>query len=299
MKTSLLSILLTSLTIATFGQGLEDNYDLNFDDPFELQHLTIDTVSNPNNLWQVGIPNKPHFASAYSLPNAIVTDTINPYPVNDTSVFIITNIASGGGFENNHTVILSGQYFVDSDSLTDYGTIEFSPDNGITWIDLINDYYYAVYILWQYPKPTLTGSSNGWKDFWVQLAALGPVFNLQDGDTLKYRITFISDGNQTNKDGLMFDDFHFEDWFEGIPQIQNDNLIYVYPNPVTDLLIIQTSKISNKQSLQVIGYDGQIIYSTQSFVGQTLDTRQLDNGIYFLKYADDKYFSIRKFVVNH
>jgi len=48
------------------------------------QHLiTIDTQAN--NIWQVGKPAKSQFNSAYSIPNAIVTDTLHPYPSNITS----------------------------------------------------------------------------------------------------------------------------------------------------------------------------------------------------------------------
>lgn len=77
----------------------------------------------------------------------------------------MTNIASGLGFTWPHTVILSGQYFVNSDTLTDFGIIEMSPDNGNTWIDLINDTINAYAIQWNVTKPTLTGNSNGWLNF--------------------------------------------------------------------------------------------------------------------------------------
>ena len=57
-----------------------------------------------------------------------------------------------GGFAFVHTAILSGEYYVNSDSLTDFGLIEFSPDNGTTWIDLINDTTYANDLWWNSPK---------------------------------------------------------------------------------------------------------------------------------------------------
>lgn len=51
-------------------------------------YLQIDTTSS-NNIWQVGQPSKTFFDSAYSPVNAIVTDTINSYPVNNHSAFDI------------------------------------------------------------------------------------------------------------------------------------------------------------------------------------------------------------------
>lgn len=65
-----------------------------------------------------------------------------------------------------------------SDSLNDYRMIEFSPDNGITWIDLLNDTEYSSYYYWQPPKPVLTGNSNGWQRFYVNVTNLGAIFNL-------------------------------------------------------------------------------------------------------------------------
>jgi len=278
---------------------LYDSYDLTFEDTFFLNHLIIDTVANHNNIWQVGAPQKPLFFSAFTAPNAIVTDTFNSYPVNDTSSFTILNIAFGMGFVWPHTVILSGEYNVNSDTLTDYGIIEFSPDNGTTWIDLINDTTYALNMMWNTPKPTLSGNSNGWNLFYVNIAGLGPIFNIQDGDTVLYRFTFISDSIQTNKDGLMFDNFHFEDYIEDIPEIQNDNLISVFPNPADEFLFIQKANSSDQQIVQLFDYAGQTIYDNQNYNGKSIDTRKLINGIYLLKYSDTKSFSVKQFVVQH
>ena len=123
----------------TFAQWEDNYYTITFEDPSMFFHINIDTINHPNNSWHIGPPTKTVFTSANSLPNVIVTDLDNSYPPSDTSVFIIKNVADGGGFEWPHTAILAGYYYVNSDTLTDFGSIEFSPDNGITWIDMIND----------------------------------------------------------------------------------------------------------------------------------------------------------------
>ena len=114
-------------SVASFSQS-SSFYTLDFEDTAALHHLRIDSVSNLNDIWQVGAPQKTIFTNAYSNPNVIVTDTINPYPINDTSSFTIVNVA-GDGFTYPHTASLIGEYSVNSDTLTDFGTIEFSPDN--------------------------------------------------------------------------------------------------------------------------------------------------------------------------
>lgn len=294
MKKKTLSLLL----ILTMGSIFGQEYYLNLEDSIKLQHLNIDTVSNSFNSWQVGTPQKSIFSSAFSVPNAIVTSLLNPYPIYDTSIFLITNIAEGG-FAGPHTAILEGQYYVNSDSLNDYGTIEFSLDKGVTWIDLINTTTYSSYLSWELPKPILTGNSNGWQHFQVFLSELGLLFNTQYGDTLLYRFTFVSDGTQTNKDGLMFDDFHFVDYIEGIDEKFNDNLITIYPNPVSKELTIKRNALCDDYIIQIFDSKGQLVDINTNCIEDIIDIQQLKNGIYLLKYSDTKSFIIRKFIVNH
>ncbi|MBK6444498.1 MAG: T9SS type A sorting domain-containing protein [Bacteroidetes bacterium] len=297
MKKYLLLILMMLFSVASFSQS-SSFYTLDFEDTAVLHHLRIDTVSNLNNNWQVGAPQKTIFTNAYSNPNVIVTDTINPYPINDTSSFTIVNVA-GDGFTYPHTASLIGEYSVNSDTLTDFGTIEFSPDNGTSWYDIINDTFITNHIYLQQHWISLTGNSNGWQQFYVNLAPLGPLFNIQLGDTVLWRFTFISDSIQTNKDGVMFDNLYFEDYVESIPEIQNDNLISISPNPTSNELRIYKSNVSDSQKVQVLNYRGQVLYDNSNFIGDRIDIRQLPNGIYLLKYAATKYFSVKKFVVQH
>ncbi|MFI5219600.1 MAG: T9SS type A sorting domain-containing protein [Bacteroidia bacterium] len=296
MKKYLLLIPLMLISAVSFAQF--DFYTIDFEDTASLHYLRIDTASNPNNIWQVGAPQKTIFTNAYSSPNVIVTDTINPYPINDTSSFIIVDVA-GTGYTFVHTASLQGEYSVNSDTLTDFGMIEFSPDNGTSWYDIVNDTFITNNIFMPPGWVILTGNSNGWQPFYVNLAALGPLFNIQLFDTVLWRFTFISDSIQTNKDGLMFDDLHFEDYVESIPEIQNDNLISISPNPASDELRVHRTTVSDSQKVQVLNYTGQILYDNSNFIGETIDTRQLTNGIYLLKYSDTKNFSIKKFVVQH
>ncbi|SRR5260221_3151536 len=299
MKKIYFAFILVLIARLSYGQDLGDQgYNLNFDDTFELQHLTIDTISHPNNIWQIGVPQKTIFTSAYSAPNVIVTDTLNPYPINDTSVFIITNVVYGNGWTLPHTASIIGQYFVNSDTLTDYGLIEFSPDNGVTWHDILNDTSVTNNVFWYSPIPILTGNSNGWQHFYVNLAPLGSLFNIQLFDTLLYRFTFISDSIQTNKDGLMFDNLHFDDYSEGIPEIQNQNLISLSPNPVNDQLIIHRTKISDQEQIQIFDFTGRLMLDNKNFFGNIINTKSLSSGIYFLRYSDAKNFCVKKFVVN-
>jgi hypothetical protein len=86
MKTGSILILLL-LCQSSFGQMI---WEINFEDWYYGEdRIYIDTISNQDNIWQVGQPNKIIFNTAYSEPNAIITDTSNHYPTNDTSSLLL------------------------------------------------------------------------------------------------------------------------------------------------------------------------------------------------------------------
>ena len=119
--------ILTFLLILNFhflySQTPCDNYCLNFEDTTCLSHLIIDTTTFPQNLWQIGRPQKPLFNSASSPLNVIITDTVRPYPINNYSMFYIRDKASSGDIYGLKTI--AGKYNVQTDSLHDEGRIEF------------------------------------------------------------------------------------------------------------------------------------------------------------------------------
>lgn len=236
-----------SLLIICFllNTGIAQNwYSYNFDgdDPTDspwpvFSSLYIDTASNPNNIWQIGLPQKPDFGSAYTPPNVIITDTVNNYPINDTSSFVIVHQTDFGISMPSYFAI-GGYYSVDSDTLTDFGLIQLSHDGGLTWLNIFkNEYVLDLNSTSAYSHiPVLTGNSNGWIRFQIEMTGLyqhlaillpgQPVF-----DTLLIRYSFISDDIQTNKAGLMFDSLFVID----TPPIKIEEFqvdpFQIFPNP--------------------------------------------------------------------
>jgi len=270
-----------------FGQqSLCSYYELPFEPTLLWENcssqLVIDTVSDSNNVWQIGVPGKTEFDSSYSPTRAILTDTLNTYPPNDTSSFIVLSGVTGNGFQQIHTFSLAAFYKVNTDSLNDYGTIEFSPDNGISWIDLLNDTIYDSYYSWYDNKPALTGNSNGWKWLHCDLAGLGQVFEFQEMDTVLYRFTFISDSIDDGLDGIMFDDFDFQDYVEGINEYEPIKST-AYPNPTNGSIIIEFD--NNDFSifhLTVTDVLGKLIYKENlSRLSIQLATNKFPDGIYY------------------
>jgi len=278
---------------------------MNFEDPITLRYLINDTL-NPNNIWRVGAPQKNIFTSAYSTANAIVTDLHNPYPVNDTSSFIITYVMKSLGV---HEYMGIGGYFMsNTDSLLDFGKLEVSFDHGVNWIDLMdNSVIQNYFLLWTgYAGfdvlPSFSGNSNGWQWFDVDLYFLYDVNSQQYGDTSLYRFTFISDGIQSNKDGLIFDDLYsYNGTLLSAPQPANNLSSSAYPIPASDQVVIHFINESNEAlSLQVFNSEGKEVMNIPSISGKSvsLNISDLSAGIYFYKFSNpaNRFSSFGKFV---
>jgi hypothetical protein len=296
MKKVILLISLTIISVTSFGQW---NWGINFENSWYIDRIVRDTFSNPNCNWQVGHPSKTAFTSANSVPNAIVTDTLNPVPANDTSIFYLKHVRTPSA--PFHVFGLHFWYMLDGDS-TDFGKIEISPDSGNNWINVLTqDTTYQ--INWNSTKPKLSGSTAGWQLFnmgmmqWASATSGFPV--LMTADTILFRFTYITDSNSSPHDGWMIDDFTLEDWYEGIEEIQNDNLISVSPNPTSIELRIHRTKVTENEKVQILNFTGQILYNNSNFIGESIDTQQLPNGIYLLKYSDSKNFSVKRFTIQH
>lgn len=273
-----------------YAQNNDFCYCHNFDDTTCVSHLNFDT-SYVNNIWQIALPHKassPLWGDTTS--KAIITDSIAPYPINNHSSFIIWNIVGMGDYYG--LKLLSGAYFVETDSLNDYGTIEFSPDMGNTWVDIINDTTYCANLTWYSYKPVLTGKSNEWKFFDVLLADLGSLFSIQLGDTLLYRFTFNSDSVFDNLGGLIFDDICFYDFVEGVTEVRFKNIkSSVYPNPANNFFTIDFENPNFEEfSLSIYDRNSKLVHSESNISGNsiTINAQQFIKGEYFYKLTSQK-----------
>ena len=268
--------------------------------------LTIENT--PNNSWEIGQIQKNSFTSGYNSPKAIATDTLDPYTSNDTSAFVIswtTNQPSNSIYWT--TVSLQFAYNVDSDTLTDYGTIEFSPDSGATWIDLLDVDHptYGSYLEWNLSDstgtipPTLSGNSNGWIHRSLSMHLLSYELAIPAGTTILWRFSFISDGNQTNKDGLAFDDITlFITPPLNVEETAAEN-IQISPNPVSSAMDIRFSGAAENVSYRIYSSDGKLITQFDKQDTETsLDLSTLNAGIYYLNVlsADNQFLATRKFI---
>ena len=279
----------------------------NFENNSAIYYAEIyrDTISNPNCIWQIGNPSKNVFDSAFSYPNAIVTDTVNSYPINDTSSFIIAQRPLNGWKYPFPYCGVRGFYKVNSDSLTDYGMLEISIDNGSNWIDVLTDTQYHFFdstAAFNTKKPVFTGNSDGWQEFIVNFSSLADSFSIKYSDTILLRFTFISDSIQTNKDGLMFDNIWLDDWYLSVKDQQKNSLpLKAFPNPAKHSIFLreEATLTYSRKKLVVRDVMGREMmrgdYSTETI---RLDVSALPPGIYAYQvvYDDGKYQSLGNFI---
>lgn len=273
--------------------------------------LYRDTISNPNCRWQIGKPNKTIFTEAETLPNAIVTDTINTIPVNDTSVFYIS-----AQYDAQHGIGgLLFSYKLDGDS-ADFGKIEISPDSGQHWVNIIAQES-TYHIIWTFDytevgfQPTLNGVEHGWYYFacnfglWAYSTSGYPVLwdhNIPTGSTKTalFRFTYITDSINNPRDGWMIDDVRIWGGITSVSDLSNNVQMELSPNPVEDVLHIKRKIGGAKdESVQVMNMMGEVVFSGQwSVVGGELsvDVSGLAKGVYLLRYSCDKGEARERFV---
>jgi len=295
----LLPAIFLLLTNSIIAQSTCWAYWYNFEYKGCFDGIFIDSISNSNNIWEIGVPEKNIFTSAETKPNAIITDKKNPYPINDTSSFVIKKIADDG-FRFRYYASISGVYYANSDTLNDYGLIELSKDNGKTWIDLINDS--ELEKGWLTKKPELSGNSNNWTYFHLDLLKVNDIIGIIPGDTLIYRFTFISDSKFDSLDGLMFDNLQFDDFVEGINKISFNKIkSKSFPNPTVNQVTISFENVNqNIFEIKVIDNLGKEVLKPMKTSENSilLDISSLNDGIYtyFIRNIENSDWSTGKII---
>lgn len=112
-----------------------------------------------DSLWQIGKPDKTNFNSAYSIPNVIVTDSIQTYPIDHTSSFIIKLEESQ--LEKFPYIQVEWFQKLDAEENVDGGIIEISYDKGQNWSNVIDDPIYRPAIVGNYITGLLANNQMG------------------------------------------------------------------------------------------------------------------------------------------
>jgi len=270
--------------------------------------IVIDTL-NLNNIWQIGVPAKPFFDSSYSFSNAIVTDLINPYPINDSSFFDLNIDDEMEEWYMWGEGLLSFWHKYETDTLQDGGYLEVSYDGGISWLNIIDDInhidahadgFYSHNDTINGGIPAFSGNSGGWvysEYYWWWVALV----NDWPDDSLIVRFNFKSDSINTYKAGWMIDDIRFNGYevSGAIDENISHNSLSVYPNPVSDYFIINF-KNDDEYLFELFDCTGRLLLSRHNITENSFRIGGLDlsSGIYpFILKGNNNVYS-GKILVN-
>jgi len=242
-------------------------------------YLTIDTSSQC--IWQIASPQKPYFNAPYSGQKAILTDSINPYPVNNLSYFDLKIGNFNIEHEYPYNFCMEIQHKYDTDSLADGGFITISYDNGTTWKNIFTDdnnfWELTPFIIQNSPMSDdygiytdslvndelgFSGRSDGWVT--TRLEWITPYAKsdwIEPEDTIVLRFNFISDDQETNKEGWMIDDIQLYAVVLGgaVENYGDNDLIKLYPNPAEHFIIIELDRIYQDIFLELIDLKGTVL----------------------------------------
>jgi hypothetical protein len=257
-----------------------------------LNSIIIDVDTASQNVWQIGTPQKIIFDSAATQPYAIVTDTINFYPTTDTSRFIAKVLMN---FPNWGIFALRWKQKLDLDQDFDGGIIEYTTDNGNTWVNVFNNpFVYNLYGFQPSNKDTLvggeyafSGTDSTWRDIWLCFD-LSWIQQFNWGDTLQFRFTMLSDSVNNNKEGWIIDNmFAYITMIHTVKETEQEKYLNIFPNPANNIVNIEAQKIMDFHIIEVMELVdplGRVVDRWTNIPTKFwFDTNKYNDGLYFLK----------------
>lgn len=299
------------------GDTLEIFKVINFEDPV----TDLEVPVFPGNIWQIGPPQKACFNSAYSVPNAIVTDTLGFYPTLNHSWFdlYVGAFNMGGPYTwyYPYNIFMDFRHKFDTDTLRDGGYIQVSWDKGVNWMNIICDtvYNWGVSPSWGWDEMNLyttsdtlyngeygfSGHSNGWVHTSFTWHVI-PVDHMLEfpPDTMIIRFNFISDADHHDKEGWMIDHIRLFaiDLGSGIKNIPEKSLV-ISPNPMKDKALVSLDRFYERIDYELYTTRGQMVDKSlflhhNSFF---IDRKNLPSGLYLCKILLDNEKLISRQVV--
>lgn len=285
-------------------------------------YLTIDTSAT--NVWQIGIPQNTILDSAYSPNMSIMTDTLSTYGMGVDSYFQLDiGYFNHEGFDWN--IFLDFKHRWHTDTLKDGGFITVSYDNGLNWINVIDEpdgfFWWDLNPFTEFEgfntglnlyteSDTLFNGENGFSGTSTEWVNSGfgwtflPIGPKSGGgiDTLKIRFNFISDSMDTGKDGWIIDDIRF--FSVDIPGSVFENIVpqfNLFPNPASTNLTISPDSYQTNLTVSLYNSQGQLCLIEKGISGDQfqIDCSSVEKGFYFLNLQSDKEnLGTRKVLIN-
>lgn len=307
MRTTTTLLLSNALVSLVSGQAPGDTLPMTFEDAGGL--LQLDTIY-PAGCWQVGSPNKPVFTSAYSEPNALVTDTLLPHAATSTCYAEFSTTVDDNGYYGKW---LSFRHRMDMDSSQSFGWVEIQAPFDTVWYragDWSNWFLYMTEFSGDGVATdtgvVFTGSNAGWTGVGISLDCLSVLFgeNTDRGGgspVLRYRFVFQGDANTGARDGWMIDDVRVASRVcLGRVKENADEQLVVYPVPTSGHITLDWGRIGRESGdLRVIDTRGTVVHKSAgpAAVNRELDVRDLPPGAYAVLVRVGEHCAAARFCV--
>lgn len=313
-------------SLFTLGQSSDNKSPFQFIlynnifNPYSPNHLdsnvTFTILNDSNNIWQIGSPNKPPLDTTPYPPNALLTDTVFSYPVNNHSVFELhARKPLCCPFLCWSRMILQIAFISDVDSLKDGLYIEVSYNDSGVWTNVFNDTFADEKIsslFNNFPNDTLFNGEWGISHLYQNIPSWFSYFDVtwqwltQNNtqylvDSVAFRFHFVSDSINTNKQGIeiLYVYLGVSDLCSASVENNIINDVTIFPNPVNDLSVIRLDK-DNNYRLEVYNITGQVVLTTDFFGSEyRIGQNKFLSGYYYFIVTSPEHREIKgSFVVN-
>ncbi|MFT6176081.1 MAG: hypothetical protein ACJAZC_002667 [Cryomorphaceae bacterium] len=311
----------TLICVSTFSQNWPGGDILNPRDTIFFSHSSeqIHIGETEENLWEIATPSKDYLDSAFSAPFAIITDSINDYPISNNSFFDFIPLQDEE-FEFELQLFIGFSHKFDTDTLKDGGFLTISFDNGETFqnvIDFPEGQFYDGYpgdgtdeLNIYTETDTLFNGERGFSgrsDGWVSTMLGWTVWPIQPNrggstDTIRLRFNFISDTLENNREGWMIDDIYLFNIDVGSSTTnQNQIQFKLFPNPASKRIMVETEKDYQDLKLEVRSITAKEITHFANGAGNRLeaDGIDLETGVYLVTvYGDGEFLGTARCVMH-
>ena len=307
MRTTTTLFLSGALLSLTNGQAPGDTLMMSLEDAGSL--LQLDSVY-PAGCWQVGIPAKPIFTSAYSEPNALVTDTLLPHAASTTCYAEFSTTVDDEGYWGKW---LSFRHRMDMDTLQSFGWVEIQAPFDAFWTragEWNGGFLYMTEFvgdgLMTDTGVVFTGSNTEWTEVAMSLDCLTVMFEEHTdrgggSPVPRYRFVFRGDANANARDGWMIDDVRVASrvCIGGVEENSAEGLS-IYPVPASDHITLNWgSSREGPVTFDVVNARGSVVRRAMvlSSVNQQLDIHDLVPGVYTVRAWAGKHWEQARFCV--
>lgn len=327
MRYFILSFIFTLGTTISL-QGQDCNYEPVSITPIDTCNFDLDSCGylvdlDTSNTWVKGFPQKSFFGDAHTFPNAIMTDSVNPYPINNNDFIQFdipivdeifwSNVYVEFWHKFQFDTLNDGGYFMVSFDESPYYSkeqIEYGdlPENYLQWIDFCGTYY-EYGDLFADSINGFTGAITDWSYTRILFVFNTPVkigdISLRSSDyatdTIHLRFYILSDSIEGGEAGWILDDFLYgtSDLGGNIHQSELNLQIKTYPNPVSnEVNILIQGLVKTKINIDLHDINGRKVKSFDNIFtdegGYTkLDITDIPSGIWIIKIAseNENYYS--------